>query len=413
MIYTRELVAAPEHIALAREAAEKSMVLLKNEGAVLPFKKPVSRVLVLGKLARQANTGDHGSSWVHPPYVITPLEGLRRYLGEGVEVIHYDETQIEAARQMAARVDCVIIVAGCDFNDEGEFLTPENSDETIRIVAAGYRNMGQWLKGLVVKVLSPLIAKAMKRQNGSPVGGDRRSLSLKAEQGRLIREVGGINPNTVVSLVGGSMILIEGWADHVPALLYSWYGGMEGGSALARLLFGDVNPSGKLPFTIPTRADHLPYFSSTDREITYGLYHGYTLLDKNGLRPAYPFGFGLCYTSYAYSDLRVAARADRLDVRVKVSNTGSRDGEDVVQVYVGLPGTRVERQKKLLKGFEKVTIPAGSTAEVALSIPLDDSRYYDEQEHAWRLEPGDYQVMAGSSSDEAALLKTVLTLSAA
>jgi beta-glucosidase len=188
---------------------------------------------------------------------------------------------------------------------------------------------------------------------------------------------------------------------------------MEGGSALARILFGDVNPSGKLPFSIPTRADHLPYFSSTDPEITYDLYHGYTLLDKNGLKPAYPFGFGLSYTSYAYSGLRVEARADRLDVTVNITNVGSRDGEEVVQVYVGAGGTRVERQKKLLKGFEKVAIPAGSTAEVTLSIPFEDLRYYDKQEHAWRLEPGDYQVMAGPSSEEAALLKTVLTLAAA
>ena len=413
MTYGQDLVAAPEHIALAREAAEKSMVLIKNEGAVLPFQKPVKRVLVLGKLARQANTGDHGSSWVHPPYVITPQEGLQRYLGQSVEIIHYDEAQIEPARQMAAQVDCVIIVAGCDFNDEGEFLTPENSSETIRVAVAGLRNMGQPFWGLLVKILAKVFPNAIKRPDGSPMGGDRGSLSLKAEQRRLIREVGAINPNTVVSLVGGSMILIEDWAEHVPAVLYSWYAGMEGGSALARILFGDVNPSGRLPFTIPARADHLPYFSSTDREIIYGLYHGYTLLDKNGVKPAYPFGFGLSYTSYAYGDLRAEARDDRLVVRINVTNTGSREGEEGVQVYVGMEGSRVERPKKLLKGFEKFAIPAGSTVEVALSVPLDDLRYYDKRERIWRLEPGDYQIMVGPSSDETVLLKTVLSLAAA
>ena len=157
------------------------------------------------------------------------------------------------------------------------------------------------------------------------------------------------------------MILIEDWAEKIPAVLYSWYAGMEGGTALARLLFGDVNPSGKLPFTIPTTPDHLPYFSTTDREITYDLYHGYTLLDKRGWQPAYPFGFGLSYTSYAYHDLQVAKVDQSLQVTVKVTNTGPRDGEEIVQVYIGMANSQVERQVKLLKGFEKVPIPAGAT----------------------------------------------------
>ena len=121
----------------------------------------------------------------------------------------------------------------------------------------------------------------------------------------MIEAVAGINPNTVVCLVTGSMIMIEEWAKNIPAILYSWYAGMEGGTALARILFGDVNPSGKLPFSIPTHVEHLPYFSSTDKEITYDLYHGYTLLDKNGHQPAYPFGFGLSYTQFEYSDLSI------------------------------------------------------------------------------------------------------------
>jgi beta-glucosidase len=212
--------------------------------------------------------------------------------------------------------------------------------------------------------------------------------------------------------VCGSMVMIEDWAEKVPAVLYSWYAGMEGGTALARILFGDVNPSGKLPFTIPTSVDQLPYFSSTDQEITYDLYHGYTLLDKKGLKPAYPFGFGLSYTTYTYSDLQVENKDQSLEVKVKVSNTGSRDGEEIVQVYVGMDNPRVERQKKLLKGFEKVAIPAGATAEVTISIPLDELRYYDMQEKKWCLEAGTYRVMVGPSSDDGVLLKTLLEVAA-
>jgi beta-glucosidase len=404
MTYPKELVASKEHIALAREAAEKSMVLIKNQEQTLPFSKNVKRILVLGKLAAQENTGDHGSSRIYAPYVITPLEGLKAYFGGAVEILHCDETQVGEAKKLAGEVDCVIVVVGNDYNDEGEFVASDMGD-FIRPVLDGYRNMGQPLKAAFLKLSVKLMTAQFLGADGSAVGGDRKSLSLKPEQSQLIREVAGINPRTVVCLVCGSMLMIEDWAENIPAVLYNWYAGMEGGSALARILFGDVNPSGKLPFSIPDHVDHLPYFSSTDQEINYDLYHGYTLLDKRGWKPAYPFGFGLSYTSYAYSDLRVAKAGQNLEVTVKVANTGSRDGEEIVQVYVGKENSHVERQKKLLKGFEKASIPAGAVMEVKLSIPLEELRYYDMQEKGWVLEPGAYWIMAGASSDEGGLLK--------
>jgi beta-glucosidase len=412
MKYRQELVACQEHIALAREAAEKSMVLIKNQGQVLPFNKNVKRILVLGKLANQENTGDHGSSRVNAPYVIPPLAGLEKYFGQDVEILHRDETQIVEAKKLAGEVDCVIIIAGNDFNDEGEFISPGGMDEMLGALTTGYRNMGQPIKAFLLKMMAKTATSSFQSKDGSIPGGDRQSLSLKPEQRKLIQEVAGINPNTVVCLVCGSMIMIEDWVEKIPAVLYSWYAGMEGGTALARILFGDVNPSSKLPFTIPTSADQLPYFSSTDPEITYDLYHGYTLLDKKGLKPAYPFGFGLSYTTYAYHDLRVEHKGQSLEVTVQVTNTGSRDGEEIVQVYVGVDNPRVERQKKLLKGFEKIALPAQATAEVKISVPLDELRYYDMQEKGWRLEPGTYQVLAGPSSDDGVLLKTLLALAA-
>jgi beta-glucosidase len=402
--YPKEVVACKEHVDLAREAAEKSMVLIKNQGDVLPFSKDVKRILVLGKLAAQENTGDHGSSRVYAPYVITPLEGLKRYFGGAVEVLHRDETQLEEAKKLAGEVDCVILVAGNDFNDEGEFVASD-FDEFVRPLLVGYQNMGQPIKGFLIKLFAKTATAQFQAADGSAVGGDRKSLSLKAEQSALIQAVAGINPRTVVCLVCGSMLMIEEWAEKAPALLYSWYAGMEGGTALARILFGDANPSGKLPFSIPQSVDHLPYFSSTDQEISYDLYHGYTLLDKRGWKPAYPFGFGLSYTRYAYSDLHVERGAGDLEVTVKVANTGARDGEEIVQVYVGKENSRIERQKKLLRGFDKVAIPAGTAVEVKINIPLEELRYYDMQEKGWVLEPGSYWIMAGASSDEGSLLK--------
>jgi beta-glucosidase len=408
--YPPALVASPEHVALAREAAEKSMVLLKNHGQVLPFSKAVKRVLLLGRLAVQENTGDHGSSRVYPPYVITPLEGLKRYFGAGVEILHRDETQLAEARQLAETVDCVIILAGNDYNDEGEHASPDNTQEMMSALVAAYRNMGMSIKAWLLKMLSKRVSSSFQNQDGTFPGGDRKSLSLKAEQRQLIEAVAGVNPNTVVCLVCGGMILVEDWAAQVPAVLYAWYAGMEGGTALARLLFGDVNPSGKLPFTIPATPDHLPYFSTTDREITYDLYHGYTLLDKRGWQPAYPFGFGLSYTSYEYHDLQVEKAGQALKVRVQVSNTGPRDGEEAVQVYIGMENSSVERQVKLLKGFEKVLIPSGATAAVTITIPLAELCYYDTRQKQWLLEPGTYQVWVGPSSAARSLLSTTLQL---
>lgn len=402
--YTPDLIAHTEHIALAREAAEKSMVLIKNEGLVLPFRKDVKRVLVLGRLADQENTGDHGSSRVYPPYVITPLQGLKRYLGDAVEVLHRDETQREEARQLAKEVDAVVIIAGNDYNDEGEYTSPSSLDEMFDPIITGYHQMRKPLKAALVKVIKKLGISTFQIQEGMTPGGDRQNLSLNAEQIKLIQAVAGVNPNTVVCLVTGSMIMIEEWAQEVPAILYSWYAGMEGGTALANILFGDVNPSGKLPFSIPTSVEHLPYFSSTDKEITYDLYHSYTLLDKNNHQPAYPFGFGLSYTTFAYSDLHVTLKDDHLDVLVTVKNLGEREGADVVQVYVSKPDSKVERQKKLLKGFEKIVIPAGQDKQLSISVLLDDLRYFDGETKSWVLEEGEYQILVGGSSVEGSLL---------
>lgn len=422
MEYPPELKASAEHRELAREAAEKSMVLLKNTGSVLPFGEKPRMVLLLGRLAERENTGDHGSSRVYPSSVVTALQGIRTFLGEGTEVLHENGDDIDRAKQLAEKADCVIIVAGYDFNDEGEFMVPDDGGAaSVETIARGYKNQGMLLKSLFIRLAMRFQKRRFTTEEGEPVGGDRRSLSLKPTDLGLINAVGPVNKNTAVVLVGGSMIMIREWEESVPAILYGWYAGMEGGTALARVLFGEVNPSGKLPFVIPRDERHLPYFSSTDDEIEYGLYHGYTLLEKEGHTPAYPFGFGLSYTTFSYSDLRVertkpadvsaSAGAGMVTVGVTVENTGHRDGEEVVQVYVGMKNSAIDRQKKLLKGFEKVFIPAGEKRRVEISVPANDLRYYSVDEKRWIFEPGRYQFYAGSSSAEEHLLVEEISLS--
>jgi len=395
MAYTMDLVASKEHAELAREVAEKSMVLIKNEKGVLPFRKTVKRILVAGELGNRANTGDAGSSNVSAPYVVTPLEGLRNYFGTGAEIVFCDESELDKAAAEAARADCVIIAVGNDKFDEGEYIGPDTKDEFsfMEAVAKGYANMEIAVSGF---------GGPMPGGDGAH-GGDRASLSLKPAQVALIKHIGSINPNTVVVLIGGGMIMTREWDDQVPAILYSWYSGMEGGNALPRILFGDVNPSGKLPFTIPQDESHLPYFSNTDPEITYDLYHGYTLLEKNGHTPAYPFGFGLSYTTWAYDEPRLDRQDDRVVVTVDLKNTGSTAGAEVVQVYVGKKQPAVDRQKKLLKGFKKVTLEPGQSTTVSIPVALDELRYFSNEQRQWIFERGTYAFYVGSSSDAAAL----------
>lgn len=410
MTYTPDLVAHADHTRLAREVAEKSMVLIKNESAVLPFDKSAKKVLVIGHLAKQANTGDYGSSRIFSPYVVTPLEGIKQYFGEKAEILYCDETDVETAQRLAADVDCVIIIAGCDFNDEGEHLLPDgDAPAATDLLFKGYRNQKMPLKAFAIKLLARFMIPSPSANNGV-VGGDRDSLSLKPHDITLIQRVGRVNPNTAVVLVGGSAILTKEWDAHAPAILYGWYAGMEGGNALARILFGDVNPSGKLPFSIPADENHLPYFSNSDREITYDLYHGYTLLERNHVKPAYAFGHGLSYTTWRYSDLQLRHDNDGIGVTVTVENIGSRSGEEVVQVYVGKPDSAIERQHKLLKGFEKIRLEAGQAVQVDISVPIDELQYYDETEQCWRLENGLYTVYVGGDSNDDNLLKATISL---
>jgi len=395
MTYSMDLVASREHAELAREAAEKSMVLIKNANGVLPFQKTVKRVLVAGELGNRANTGDAGSSNVSAPYVVTPFEGLQNYFGTDAEIVLCDESELDKAADEAARADCVIIAVGNDKFDEGEYIGPDTNDEFSfgEAVAKGYENMGKSVSGFGEPIPNDAGAK----------GGDRTSLSLKPAQIELIRRIGNTNPNTVVVLIGGGMIMTKEWDDLVPAIVHSWYSGMEGGNALPRILFGDVNPSGKLPFTIPQDESHLPYFSNTDAEITYDLYHGYTLLEKQGHKPAYPFGFGLSYTTWEYGEPRLEKQDDHVLVMVDLTNTGNVAGAEVVQVYVGLKQSAIDRQKKLLKGFKKAYLEPGQSTCVTIPVALDELRYFSNEQRKWVFEPGTYLFYAGSSSAEADL----------
>ena len=186
----------------------------------------------------------------------------------------------------------------------------------------------------------------------------------------------------------------------MPAILYSWYSGVEGGTALANILFGSVNPSGKLPFAIPADVSHLLKVDFQANEVTYDFYHGYRKLDHDGNKPAYPFGFGLSYTTYEYSRPLVEKTSDGYIVSCDVRNTGSMDGREAVQVYVRVPHSAVERHEKKLCGFCKVSVKAGETVHVDIPVSLEELKYFDEEQNRFVLEDTSYEFGIGAHSGD-------------
>jgi beta-glucosidase len=370
MAYPASLVRAPEHAALAREIAEKGTVLVKNEGGLLPLDEATLRtVAVLGRLADAPNLGDHGSSRVYPPDTVTVVEGLREALGAR-RVVHERGKDLARARAVARGASAVVVVVGFDQSDEGEYIPQKPS-------------RAEW-------------------------GGDREDLALKPTDRELILAAAAENPRTVVVLIGASAITVEEWQEKVGAVLMAFYPGEQGGSALARLLLGRASPSGKLPFTVPKDARDLPPFDNKSLSVEYGYYHGYSLAEKEGWEPRYPFGHGLAYTTFAYSHLSLDEREARADgvvqASVDVTNTGSRPGEEVVELYVGFRESKVDRPVKLLRGFEKVPLAPGATRRVRIPVAVKDLAYYDPAAEAWVVERIGYTVEVGPSSRQSDLL---------
>ena len=397
--YPKSLVACAEHTALAREAAEKGMVLLKNDGGLLPLDRTkIERLAVVGHLADADNTGDHGSSHVHPPYCTPVLQGLRDHLGPAVTVSHSDGSDLAEVSRVARDVDAVVVVAGTRWDEVGEYF----SDDEGRKPSGPAEKRRMRVK---LPFLHPIEMS----------GGDYVPLALKARDVTVIQAAARANPRCVVALVGGSVYTIEEWKNDVPSIVMAWYFGMEGGRALARVLFGDVNPSGKMPLTTPRNESQLPFFDEFADVIDYGPYHGYTLFDRKDEEPAFPFGYGLSYTKYSYANLTVltpSVPADgTVEVTVDVTNAGTHAGEEVVQLYVGFDGSKVERPVKLLRAFKKVALAPGETKKVSLSVHVEDLAWYDVGTQSWKVEPMTYGVFVGPSSRRADLLAASVTIS--
>ena len=355
-----DIVGSAEHRALALEAARKAIVLLKNDGTLPLDPGALSKVVLVGELADTPSTGDVGSSNTTPPYVVTPLGGVERRAGS-FSVEHVGEPMTDRDEAIVAAADAAIVVVGLTSRDEGEQIPGRD-------------------------------------------GGDRDRLGLSPEHVDLVNRVAARNPRTVVVVQGGSAVTMSDFAGRASAVLMAWYLGQEGGSALADVLFGDTSPSGKLPLSIPCDEADLPEFDHTSHEVTYGYFHGYRHLDREGRAAQFPFGFGLSYTKFSYDALRLSSESISADgsvtVAVDVTNRGDRAGDEIVQAYVGARGSRVERSVRELKGFARVTLEPGETKTVELTLRARDLAYYDVAERRWRVEPITYLVSVGPSSTD-------------
>ena len=373
--YDASVQSCPEHIAVAKEAAEKGITLIKNEN-VLPLKRQeIKKLAVIGKLADTAIIGDHGSSRVFPPYVVTPVEGLKK-ADESCEVIYNDGSDIQAAKKLAAEADAAIFVVGYNFDDEGEFVSETEEDN----------------------------------YTGSTGGDRKKGLGLHEDEIDLIQNVGPVNEKSIVVLVGGNMIMMTEWYDYVNAVIMAYYPGMEGGTALAEIIYGDVNPSGKLPFVVPFKEEDLPHVDWEATDQYYEYYHGYTRLEKNGIEPMVPYGFGLSYTTFEISDPKAVVQDEILVTSVRVKNTGDMDGEEVVQLYVGFENSCVDRPVKQLRGFERIHLKSGEEKEVKITVPIEKLKWYNPVYREWELEHMEYSIHIGNSAADKDLVTTIITL---
>ena len=372
----------PEHSKTVYDVAAESIVLLKNEQHLLPLNTSgIKSIAVIGDNAtRTFHLGGFGAG-VKARYEVTALQGLKNKLGNSVDikyaqgysgVYHWNNKDADVE---SAKVDTEMV--------RQAIVTAKNSDMAI-VFIGGNRDYESESR-------------------------DRKDLSLPFGEQVLVDAVTAANPKTIVVVVGGAPYDIGQIKKNNNTIVWSWYNGSENGNALADVLLGKVNPSGKLPFTFPAQlkdspSEALNAYPGENLKVDYkeGILVGYRWFDTKKIEPLYCFGYGLSYTDFKYDDLHTNkksyATADYITATVKVKNIGKYAGKETVQLYVSKPKSKIERADKELKAFKKVMIAPGETIDVSLNIPVKDLAYYNVKSKSWVVEPGKYKLLAGTSS---------------
>jgi beta-glucosidase len=360
------VIDSPAHRAVALEAARQSIVLLQNRDQLLPLdRSKIKSIAVLGPLADQVITNNYNGTL---PKTITPLAGIRERAGSGVEILHGYGAVIGGKPGAWAKV-----------TDESN-IDPKIARATAAALA----------KQADVAVVFVGTHAGVEQE-----GRDRETLGLSGTQEELVKAVAAANPRTIVVEMSAGPLTVPSIKEQVPAILQAWWPGEEGGHAIADVLFGDVNPAGRLPHTVYASADQVPSIDD------YDISKGFTYMYVKG-QPLFPFGHGLSYTTFAYSALQAPAesipRDGVLKLSLDVKNSGSRAGNEVVQLYVRALKPSVTRPEKELRGFQRIALSPGAGQKVNFAVPAVKLSYYEEAKRAFVVEPGEYEIMVGSSS---------------
>lgn len=378
---------SPEHYDAARRIAGEGIVLLKNDNDVLPVDVgTVKKIAVIGENAVKMMTVGGGSSSLKAQHECSPLEGIRAAVGDKVEIV-YERGYVG---DVGGTFDGVAT---------GQDLSESRTEAQLvadAVAAAREADAVLFFGGL------------NKAGNQDCEGSDRLHLELPYAQDKVIEALADANPNMVVVIVSGNAVAMP-WIGKVNTVVEAWYSGSQAGHAIADVLFGKVNPSGKLPFTFPVKledngAHAMGAYQPGDLSVEYkeGLYVGYRWADKHDVEPLFPFGHGLSYTDFTYGKAKCRKTSVKAGAVVKVSvdvtNSGDVAGKEVVQLYIGDEESALERPVKELKGFRKVYLEPGQTKTVTFGITPDDLKYFDDVQHDWVLEPGRFTAYVGSSS---------------
>jgi beta-glucosidase len=389
---TADIVSTPSHARIAYQVASQSIVLLKNSAHNLPIDlNKIRKIAVIGDNATRKHASGGFGAGVKARFEVTPLQGLINKIGN------------KASVKFAQGYRSSFIMN----QQSGGRRLPNNSVDS------------SLLKEAVDLARTSDIAVIFAGTNREfeTEGSDRSDLKLPFGQDELIKAIASVNSRTIVVLVAGAPLDLSNVLNSSTAMLISWFNGSEGGNALADVLLGNVNPSGKLPFTIPVALHDSPAYSlgtfpnGNIADYKEGSLVGYRWFDTKKIKPLFSFGFGLSYTEFLYRDLKTDkskyGNNDSIQISMELKNTGKKNGDEVVQLYVHRLNSKVDWPEKELKGFSRVSLKAGESRKVIITLPVSQLRYWDTKMHDWRLENGGIQLMIGSSSSDIRLVKNI------
>jgi len=415
-----KMTSQPECQEIAKKVAEKSIVLLKNQGGVLPIAKSVKKIAVIGQNAvLKTQSGGMGAG-VKALYEVTPLEGICKRAGDaGIEVTYAPGYKNFPGRRWGPPSATANPLEAAAIDEAAD---PDLCAEAVALA----------------KEADLVIFFGGTNKSIETEGSDRQNIDLPTGQNEVVAALAAANPNLVTVLISGGPTDLRQLEPVSPAIVQGWWNGTEGGTALAEVLFGDIAPSGKLPFTFPAKLEDSPAYamgnfpdpnaggdlfslmyrpdvlkmSREERQklidslpkpvskYTEGSLVGYRWYDTKNVKPMYAFGHGLSYVDFEYGAVKAAAKKDVVKVTFNLTNKGGMTADEVVQLYVARPDATVEWPAKELKAFDRVTLAAGETKTVTLEIPVKDLRYWNVEKNAWDLEHGRLVLLLGAASDD-------------